>query len=104
MCVVSAVSDPYRRPEMWPAWPQTIPFPSPTVSPSTDALFYKEVTREEFNALKKQVEELKKLLEEARVRDIMEGNPDCEMEEKVFVIKKLAELVGVNLGDVFPND
>jgi hypothetical protein len=103
MCVVSAVSEPFKYPNSWPNWPTAVPFPSSPFKPmEIEKSFEQKVTREEFEALRAQVEDLKILLEKAKDQDIREGNPDCEMEDKVFVIKKIAELVGVDLGDVFP--
>lgn len=58
-------------------------------------------TREEFEALKKEVEELKKLLLAAKEYDEKTGEPDCEIDEKVEVIKKIAKLVGVDMESVF---
>lgn len=104
MCVVSAVSDPYRKQDMWPNWPNIIPFPEPNIQPMPAKDFYKAVTREEFEALKRDVEELRILLVNARQYDIANGEPDCEMEDKVAIIKAIAKMVGVDLGDVFPND
>ena len=59
------------------------------------------VSREEFDALKKEMEELKKLLKAAKEYDEKTGQPDCHMDEKVELIKKIAELVGVDLKGIF---
>jgi hypothetical protein len=59
------------------------------------------VTREEFDALKKDVLEMKADLIKARAEDIKNGEPDCEMESKVALLKKIAEVVGVSLDEVF---
>jgi hypothetical protein len=64
-----------------------VPFP---VQPSA-------VPREEFDALKREVEELKKLLIAAKQYDDATGQPDCEQADKMALIRKLAELVGVDL-------
>ena len=60
-----------------------------------------QITRAEFDALKQDIEELKKMLVAAKSYDEATNQPDCEMESKVALIKKLAEIVGVDLGDVF---
>jgi hypothetical protein len=62
-----------------------------------------EVTKAEFDKLKQEVEELKQRLAEAKAQDEREGNPDCETEEKFTLIRKIAEIVGVDLEDVIGN-
>lgn len=62
-----------------------------------------EVSRTEFDALKKEVEEMKILLQRAKEYDEKNNEPNCEIDEKVAVLKKVAELVGVNLDDIFKN-
>jgi len=37
----------------------------------------------------------------AKVFDAITEQPDCEVDEKVALIKRIAELVGVDLHDVF---
>jgi phosphoribosyl-ATP pyrophosphohydrolase len=88
MCVVSNIGDNFNRtiPSSFP-WVVTTPVDAPS--------------REEFNRLKKTVEEMKELLTAAKKQDIEEGNPDCEMEEKVEFLRKVAKLVNIDLGDVF---
>lgn len=99
MCAVSNVGDyfkdtmPIRHP--WydprrnePIVPnQTIPFTSPS--------------RQEFEALKNEVQELKKLLEAAKAYDTATGQHECEMDEKIKFIKQVADFVGVDLEEVF---
>lgn len=94
MCTVSYVGDAYRK-KWWPdidsqpgqIWPQYIPTGGPT--------------KAEFEALKKEIKELKKLLKAAKIFDESTNQKDCEMEEKIALLKKLAEAVGINLDDVF---
>jgi hypothetical protein len=72
--------------------------------PWADPLQYPYVpgpTKEEFEALKKELEELKERLKEGKKQDEEEGNPDCEMEEKIELLRQLGELMGVNLEEVF---
>lgn len=61
----------------------------------------REVSREEFNALKKEVKELRKLLLAAKEFDEATGQADCEMDEKIEFIRQLADFVGVDLDEVF---
>ena len=58
------------------------------------------VTRHEFDALKKEVEELKLLLAAAKKYDEATGQPECEHKDKVAFLKSVAEFVGVDLADV----
>lgn len=91
MCVVSNIGDSWQRDfdRRWPSWPTTAPFTLPQVS------------REEFESLKKELQELKELLLAAKKYDAATGQPDCEMDEKVRLITEIAKLVGVDIGDVF---
>ena len=86
MCMVSVVMDDFTRRQR-DTWVQ--PF-----------VQVPEVTRLEFDALKAEVEELKKLLAAAKEYDKNTGQPDCEMEDKVALIKRIADAVGVDLSDV----
>jgi hypothetical protein len=95
MCTISYIGD-YSR-EYFPArYPQTFPSGLPnTIGPFP----YLTVSREEFESLKRDVEELKLLLQAAKRFDEKTDQPHCENEEKVRLLKQLAELVGVNLED-----
>jgi hypothetical protein len=98
MCVVSMVGDHYK--DKWKDWPSVFnpePFlPSKPVFP-----FPNLVSKEEFEALKAEVEEMKKLLERAVEYDKRTNQPHCEMEDKVALLKKVAEYVGVDLSEIF---
>lgn len=59
------------------------------------------VTKEEFEKLKKEVEELKLLLLAAKRFDKETGQPDCEKEDKIRLITEIAKAVGVDLEEVF---
>lgn len=54
-------------------------------------------TREEFEALKQEVEALKGLLKAAKIYDEQTGQPDCETDEKMALLRQIAEKVGVDL-------
>jgi hypothetical protein len=62
-----------------------------------------KITRQEFDALKKEVEEMKELLKKAKLYDEKNNEPNCEIEEKIKTLKKIAELMGVDLNDVLKN-
>lgn len=95
MCVVSMLGDDWGRrfPKSWPEIPLTPDRPLINLD--------NYITKEEFNKLKNEVEELKKLLLAAKEYDKATGQPNCEMDEKVALIKKIAEAVGVNVDAVF---
>lgn len=95
MCVVSNIGDNYRD-NFAPRWPHMPVQPTAPVVINTS-----EVSKQEFEALKKEVEELKILLKAAKKFDEETGQPDCHMDDKVDFIKKLAEFVGVDLEDIF---
>ena len=109
MCTVSNIGDGYRDnfPPRWPnvpVWPQQptgVPYPpQPNIVPDP-TVYAPLVSKQEFDALKKEVEELKQLLKAAKKFDEETGQPDCHMDDKVEFIKKLAEYVGVDLEDIF---
>lgn len=86
MCVISSVGDYWT-----PHFPQRFPtFP--------------EISREEFDKLKKEVEELKLLLLAAKRFDEETGQPNCSMEDKIKLIKEVAKVVGVDLKDIWPDE
>jgi hypothetical protein len=101
MCVVSNVGDFYgdHFPKKYPDWfpPAPVVAAPPIIYPQIPA----GVSQEEFDKLKEEVKKMKKLLKMAKKIDEATGQPDCEMEQKIAILKKIAELVGVNLGDVF---
>lgn len=107
MCAVSMIGDGFKK--NWPDNPnnpwqidQLLPsYPKP-LGPNQTSIF-SPVSQQEFDALKKEVQELRKLLEAAKEYDDAAGQKDCEMEEKVDFIKKLAAFVGVDLDHVFTN-
>lgn len=74
----------------------------PTVLPNTTITYVSGITREEFEALKKEVQDVKELLKKAKAYDEETGQKDCEMEEKIALLKRFAEFVGVDLTDALP--
>lgn len=90
MCFVSYVSD-YES-KRWddrfgPQWQQWT-FTNPAV------------TRAEFDALKREVEELRALLKAAIKFDENTDQPHCEADDKIAKLRKMAEIVGVDMDDV----
>jgi len=101
MCVVSMVGDHFND-KWWPNLEPQIPFNRSTITTEQLSAFLAP-TRKEFDALKKEVEEMKKLLERAVEYDKKNNEPHCEIEDKVALLKKVAKLVGVSLEDIFPS-
>lgn len=60
-----------------------------------------EVSKAEFEALKKEVESLKKLLKAAKIYDEETGQENCEMEEKTKLLKEVAKWLGIDLEDLY---
>ena len=88
MCVISMIGDHYR--DRWVPEPKTW----------TNVVLTPPVSREEFDKLKAEVEEMKKLLKRAKEYDERNGEPECEIDEKMDLLRKVAEMVGVSLDDV----
>lgn len=103
MCTVSAVGDgwTHQLPANWPDIYRQVPKGEPTIPLGVIPAIQPPVSREEFEALKLEMQELKKTLLKAKEIDIREGNPDCEMEDKIKILKAVAEAVGVDLSEVF---
>ncbi len=58
------------------------------------------VSRDEFELLKRDVEEMKALLKRAKEYDERNHEPDCEIEEKMELLRKIAKAVGVDIDEV----
>lgn len=118
MCVVSMVGDHYRDiwtdkpwakpmepfkvyPNGWPFNEDPPPLPGAKPRKSNKTLPANYITQEQFDELKRQVEEMKALLIRAKEYDERNNEPHCEMEDKVALLKRVAEAVGVSLEDVF---
>lgn len=79
MCVVSMVGSGWQDqfPGSYPSYPNVSPI--------------------EFEKLKREVQELKKLIEAAKRFDEVTGQKDCENADKVAFIKEVAKFVGVDI-------
>lgn len=91
MCTYSYVGDHWQ----YPVVPQPIqwpPYPAPT---TTFKWNVGEVTRKEFDELKKNFEDLLTVLKLARVTDALMGHPDCEVADKIARIREFAKFVGL---------
>lgn len=107
MCTVSMIAQDWhnRHPNYYPMGPRPDwsqdPFNRQPM-PDLSKLFVQPVTREEFEALKKELAAVKELLLAAKKYDEATGQKDCEDPEKVAIFKRLAEITGVSMADVFP--
>lgn len=111
MCVVSMVGDTFndRWRDKFPGWePNSLPppFAAPPQEPSKSSTWIigptvPQITREEFDELKREVELLKDLLIAAKKYDEANNEPDCEVEEKVALLRAVAAAVGIDLDEVF---
>lgn len=100
MCTVSNVGDLGRKiyePWVQPSWPIV---PEEKVLP--DIKIIPGVTREEFDQLRRDMEDLREVLKAAQIVDEKLGLADCEMEEKVSFLKAVAKLLDVSLEEVWP--
>lgn len=88
MCVVSMVGDHFSDKWKQPFYQQTF-------------LNLPEITKAEFDALKKEVEEMKELLKKAMKYDEQNNEPHCEMEDKVKMLKEIAKMFNVDLSEIF---
>lgn len=107
MCVVSNIGD-YTNREWERKWPNTYPtLPNPFDGVDLtkfDPNQRETVSKKEFDELKAEVVRIKELLEAGAKYDRENGEPHCEMSDKVTIIKKVADFVGVDLGDIFEEE
>ena len=66
----------------------------------TTTTFELAITRAEFEALRKDVLEMKDLLKRAIAYDKMKGEPDCQQEAKIATLRAIAKAVGIDASDV----
>lgn len=120
MCVVSMVGDHYRdkflpwedRLPRIPGYPPYLPERAPQrpddIKRELDKMkdlgktvVEKPITRAEYDKLREDVLEMKELLKRAVAYDKANGEPACETDEKVALLKRMADFVGVDLKEVF---
>ena len=95
MCMYSVIAE---------DWSKTFkPYVGVTGYPETVLTKYiSEITRGEFESLRKEVESLKKVLIAAKIYDEETGQKDCEKPELIELLRKVAEAVGVKIEDALP--
>jgi hypothetical protein len=85
-------------------WPNFTPNQTPEANPNRPLVIDPGVSKEDFAAFKKEFEEFKQLVKRAIKYDEDNNEPHCEVDEKVEIIRKLAEQLGVTVDDIFPRD
>jgi len=97
MCVVSMIGDEFTKrwqPYVQPIIPQQHPI-------DWEKIFSPPPSKSEFDALKKEVELLRDLLKAAKIYDEKNNEPNCEMEDKIVLLKTIAKAMGIDLSEVF---
>lgn len=101
MCAVSMISDHYMNKFNQNPYNPYNNLGGGSAGGSSNISLSNPVSRIEFDELKKDIIEMKELLKRAVEYDKRTGQPDCEMKEKVAALKRISEIVGVSLEDVF---
>lgn len=104
MCVVSMVGDHYAdkwrdKPWVSPRQPFRV-YPDGWPWADEGTRIENPISRQEFDALRKEVEEMKELLKRAVKYDEDNDEPHCEVEDKMDLLRRVAAAVGVDLDDV----
>jgi hypothetical protein len=96
MCAVSNVGDFYTQ-----RWQGGIGSGQIQIGQGQSQTLTPLVSKQEFDALKQEVAEMKRLLLMAKEIDEKTNQTDCEHPDKIRVLQEVAKLVGVDLSDVF---
>lgn len=82
------------------------PIINPTITPDPSYFRFttpdSPATKKDIDDLRTELQELKKLLKAAAAYDAASGQPECEQEEKIALIRKMAEITGVDMEDCLP--
>ena len=95
MCVVSMIGDHFSQ--KWGTGGNQFNVPNNNGLSAANGF----VSKYEFDALKREVEEMKELLRRAKEYDERTGQKDCEQDEKLRKLREIARLVGVDLDEIF---
>ena len=102
MCVVSMIGDHYSDKYKQDQYQDLLDrLRGNSVYNNTQFPILPLVSKKEFDALKKEVEEMKQLLKKAIAYDEKNNEPHCEIEDKVKLLKEVAKLLGVDLSEIF---
>ena len=103
MCVVSFIGDAYKKhfdDNLWQPW-RVAPYgdmPDNKTEPAP------AVSKKDFDELKAKVEEMLEMLKAARAYDIATGQKDCQMEDKMEMLRRVCEVVGLDLTNIVFKD
>lgn len=92
MCTVSMITDGWND-QFNKRWTEKYYIPN--------GGFLGGIKSDEFLALKKEVEELKKLLLAAKEFDKKTGQPNCESSQKAALLRSVADALGVDINEIF---
>jgi hypothetical protein len=67
------------------------------IQPSITFYQMPEVSKADFDKLRADVDELIALVKRAKKYDAANNEPDCETEEKMDLLRKVAKVIGVDL-------
>ena len=108
MCVVSMIMDHYDHkwrpyypgapidPEPWKR-PWERPYePVPPLPPIPKP----QVTPEDIEDIRRDLEEMKKLIKRAKKYDRENNEPDCESDDKIERLRKIADAVGIDFDEI----
>jgi hypothetical protein len=98
MCVVSNIGDIFTKtlPEKYPEY-----VPNTQTIPSAPVQYEDPEVRRQLAELRKEMQEIRDLLKAAKKYDEATGQKNCEMEDKIELLKHFARLVDVDLEEVF---
>jgi hypothetical protein len=80
--------------DKWKTLPWIVPPPQPDDDYKIDLTI---ISKTEFDALKREVELLKELLNKALAYDKANNEPHCEKPEKIKLLKDIAKALGVEI-------
>lgn len=107
MCIASFIGDDFSRRIGGSPW-TTLPVDTMPGFPNSDTKLpgqlFNPASRTELEALRKEVADLRVLLEQAKTYDKDHDEPNCELEEKIALVKHFGEVFSIDFHGVFDND
>lgn len=101
MCVVSNIGDNYQRNDGWP-WRPVNPWPPlPEIDKAIPQDFrpiWEDAVKDKKIAdLEDRIKALEELIRKGKEFDAATGQPDCELDEKYELLRKIAKEMGVEI-------